>query len=227
MSDPTPGPSLPSHLEEAHRRLAAGAAQILPDGGLAEKLAIADRESRSLRVKHGIDPSGTELTIGHAVVLRKLRQFQDLGHLVVLVVGDFTGMVGDPERAVGHPQAADRGTDRGQLGDLPRPAHAGPGSGSHRGTPQQRMAGRHDSGRCGSRDVRAHGGATARAGRLRQAVRRAPADLAVGVPVPLPAGIRLRRRSTPTSSWAAPTRPTTCWSPGTCSVRTVNRSRWC
>jgi tyrosyl-tRNA synthetase len=93
VSDPS---ALPSHLEEAHRRLAAGAAQILPEGGLAEKLAAADRAGRPLRVKHGIDPSGTELTIGHAVVLRKLRQFQDLGHLVVLVVGDFTGMVGDP-----------------------------------------------------------------------------------------------------------------------------------
>jgi tyrosyl-tRNA synthetase len=102
VSDPT----LPSHLREAHRRLAAGAAQILPEGGLAEKLALADREQRPLRVKHGIDPSGTDLTIGHAVVLRKLRQFQDLGHLVVLVVGDFTGMVGDP---------SERSTTRRQL----------------------------------------------------------------------------------------------------------------
>lgn len=72
--------------------LSAGAAAVLPDGALAAKLALR----RPLRVKLGIDPSGTELTLGHAVVLRKLRQFQDLGHRAVLIVGDFTGMVGDP-----------------------------------------------------------------------------------------------------------------------------------
>ena len=55
-----------------------------------------DREGRPLRVKLGIDPSGTDLTLGHAVVLRKLRQFQDFGHTAVLVVGGFTGQVGDP-----------------------------------------------------------------------------------------------------------------------------------
>jgi len=69
---------------------------VLPEGGLAAKLLDAERERRPLRVKFGIDPSGAELTIGHAVPLRKLRQFQDHGHLAVLIVGDFTGMVGDP-----------------------------------------------------------------------------------------------------------------------------------
>ena len=77
-------------------RLTAGTAQVLPADGLAERLAVAARERRPLRVKFGIDPSGSELTLGHAVVLRKLREFQDLGHLAVLIVGDFTGMVGDP-----------------------------------------------------------------------------------------------------------------------------------
>jgi tyrosyl-tRNA synthetase len=87
---------LPPHLREAHEILASGAAQILPADGLVERLLAADREKRPLRVKLGIDPSGTDLTLGHAVVLRKLRQFQDLGHVAVLVVGGFTGQVGDP-----------------------------------------------------------------------------------------------------------------------------------
>jgi tyrosyl-tRNA synthetase len=87
---------LPPDLREAHEVLASGAAQILPSDGLAERLAAADREKRPLRVKLGIDPSGSDLTLGHAVVLRKLRQFQDLGHTAVLVVGGFTGQVGDP-----------------------------------------------------------------------------------------------------------------------------------
>ncbi|MDX6223294.1 MAG: tyrosyl-tRNA synthetase [Frankiales bacterium] len=76
--------------------LSAGAAQVLPAGSLGPRLAEAERAGRPLRVKLGIDPSGSELTLGHAVVLRKLRQFQDLGHLAVLIIGDFTGMVGDP-----------------------------------------------------------------------------------------------------------------------------------
>jgi tyrosyl-tRNA synthetase len=78
------------------RDLAVGAAQVIPEDGLAEKLRTAEREGRPLRVKLGIDPSGSDLTLGHAVVLRKLRQFQDAGHVAVLIVGDFTGQIGDP-----------------------------------------------------------------------------------------------------------------------------------
>jgi tyrosyl-tRNA synthetase len=81
---------------EAHEVLASGAAQILPADGLAERLLAARREHRPMRVKLGIDPSGSQLTLGHAVVLRKLRQFQRFGHVAVLVVGGFTGQVGDP-----------------------------------------------------------------------------------------------------------------------------------
>ena len=87
---------LPEDIKQAVEVLTSGAAQILPAGGLAERLLAARGESRPLRVKLGIDPSGAELTLGHAVVLRKLRQFQDFGHTAVLVVGGFTGQVGDP-----------------------------------------------------------------------------------------------------------------------------------
>jgi tyrosyl-tRNA synthetase len=87
---------LPPDLREAHEVLASGAAQILPRDGLAERLLTARKQGRPLRVKLGIDPSGADLTLGHAVVLRKLRQFQDFGHTAVLVVGGFTGQVGDP-----------------------------------------------------------------------------------------------------------------------------------
>ena len=88
--------AVPAELRETYTVLASGAAQILPADGLAERLVAADRAGRPLRVKLGIDPSGTDLTLGHAVVLRKLRQFQDAGHTAVLVVGGFTGQVGDP-----------------------------------------------------------------------------------------------------------------------------------
>jgi tyrosyl-tRNA synthetase len=95
-SESTRTPDLPPQLREAYAILASGAAQILPVDGLAERLLAAEREQRPLRVKFGIDPSGVQLTLGHAVVLRKLRQFQDFGHTAVLVVGGFTGQVGDP-----------------------------------------------------------------------------------------------------------------------------------
>ena len=88
--------ALPDHLRDAYEVLAAGAAQILPADGLAERLLAADKQGRPLRVKFGIDPSGTDLTLGHAVILRKLRQFQDFGHTAVLIVGGFTAQVGDP-----------------------------------------------------------------------------------------------------------------------------------
>ena len=76
--------------------LTRGAEHIVPEGGLEEKLGLAQKENRQLRVKLGVDPSSTDLHIGHAVVLRKMRDFQDAGHKVVLIIGDFTAMIGDP-----------------------------------------------------------------------------------------------------------------------------------
>jgi len=73
-------------------RLLSGAADVIREEDLRAKLALG----RPLRVKLGIDPSRPDLHLGHAVVLRKLRQFQDLGHIAVLIIGDFTGRVGDP-----------------------------------------------------------------------------------------------------------------------------------
>jgi len=72
--------------------LASDAAEIVPEGALREKLALG----RPLRVKLGLDPTAPAVTLGWAVVLRKLRQFQDAGHTAVLIVGDFTARVGDP-----------------------------------------------------------------------------------------------------------------------------------
>jgi tyrosyl-tRNA synthetase len=71
-------------------------AAVIPSEELAVKLERAVGEDRPLRVKLGIDPSRPDLHLGHAVVLRKLMEFQDLGHVPVLIIGDFTGLVGDP-----------------------------------------------------------------------------------------------------------------------------------
>jgi tyrosyl-tRNA synthetase len=76
--------------------LARGAVDDLPRGALRERLESVRAEGRPLRVKWGIDPTAADIHLGHAVVLRKLREFQDAGHRVVLIIGDFTARVGDP-----------------------------------------------------------------------------------------------------------------------------------
>lgn len=78
--------------EEALALLKRGAEEIVPEEELLAKL----KEGRPLTVKLGADPTRPDLHLGHAVVLRKMRQFQELGHKVVLIIGDFTGMIGDP-----------------------------------------------------------------------------------------------------------------------------------
>ena len=76
--------------------LTRNAVDALPQGGLERKLVEAEREGRQLRAKLGLDPTAADIHLGHTVVLQKLREFQDLGHKVVLIVGDFTARVGDP-----------------------------------------------------------------------------------------------------------------------------------
>lgn len=77
-------------------RLSHGAAIINPAHGLKEKLALAAKENRPLRVKFGCDPTAPDLHLGHAVVFRKLREFQEAGHTVVFIIGDGTTLIGDP-----------------------------------------------------------------------------------------------------------------------------------
>jgi tyrosyl-tRNA synthetase len=90
------GPAVDAAVGREAQRLARGSVDSLPEGALAQKLALARAEGRPLRVKLGIDPTAPDIHLGHAVVLRKLREFQDAGHLVVLIVGDYTARVGDP-----------------------------------------------------------------------------------------------------------------------------------
>src|ERR1041384_1374275 len=87
--------------DEALAALKTGAAQIISEAELREKLSLG----RPLRVKLGVDPTSADLHLGHTLVLRKLRQFQDLGHEAILIIGDFTAMIGDPSgRSVTRPQ---------------------------------------------------------------------------------------------------------------------------
>ena len=73
-----------------------GAADIIVEAELAQKLERARRSRTPLKVKLGLDPTAPDLHLGHTVVLRKLKDFQDLGHQIIVIIGDFTGMIGDP-----------------------------------------------------------------------------------------------------------------------------------
>jgi tyrosyl-tRNA synthetase len=73
-----------------------GVTEIIPEAELIEKLEKSYKTGKPLRIKLGCDPTRPDLHLGHSVILRKLRQFQDLGHHAILIIGDFTGMIGDP-----------------------------------------------------------------------------------------------------------------------------------
>lgn len=81
---------------ETTQKLKENVAIFLPENGLKEKLDQAEKENRKLIIKLGFDPTAPDLHLGHAVVLKKLKQFQDLGHQIVIVVGSFTARIGDP-----------------------------------------------------------------------------------------------------------------------------------
>lgn len=83
-------------IEEQVRIITKGVDTIVHEEELAKKLKKAEEEGRSLVIKLGLDPSAPDIHLGHAVVLRKIKQMQDLGHKAVIIIGDFTGKIGDP-----------------------------------------------------------------------------------------------------------------------------------
>jgi tyrosyl-tRNA synthetase len=106
MQTPSPKPAISANiLAEAKRQhaiLAHGTAAVYPEkgvhgpDGLFDKLVLALREKRPLKVKFGMDPTAPDLHLGHALILRKLREFQDLGHVIQPLIGDYTTRIGDP-----------------------------------------------------------------------------------------------------------------------------------
>jgi len=91
---PPEGPILPVHEQMA--RIRRGAAEIIVESELSAKLDRSLRTATPLKIKLGLDPTAPDLHLGHTVVLHKLRDFQELGHQVIIIIGDFTGMIGDP-----------------------------------------------------------------------------------------------------------------------------------
>src|SRR5579864_5045737 len=83
-------------IDEQLTYIKKGSAEIVKEPELREKLAKSHAAGKPLRVKAGFDPTAPDLHLGHTVLLRKLKHFQDLGHTVIFLIGDFTGMIGDP-----------------------------------------------------------------------------------------------------------------------------------
>lgn len=88
--------SIKAEVERQLKIIKRHAVDVLPEDELIKKLEKSIKEGRPLKVKLGVDPTAPDLHLGHAVVLRKLRDFQDLGHTAILLIGDYTGLIGDP-----------------------------------------------------------------------------------------------------------------------------------
>jgi tyrosyl-tRNA synthetase len=83
-------------VEQQLEYLKKGLAEVIPEADLRERLTLSHKENRPLRVKAGFDPTAPDLHLGHTVLLRKMKHFQDLGHTVIFLIGDMTGLIGDP-----------------------------------------------------------------------------------------------------------------------------------
>ncbi|MFL6299554.1 MAG: tyrosine--tRNA ligase, partial [Terriglobales bacterium] len=83
-------------VDEQLAYIKKGSAEIIREAELREKLEKSRAAGKPLRVKAGFDPTAPDLHLGHTVLIRKLKHFQDLGHTVIFLIGDFTGLIGDP-----------------------------------------------------------------------------------------------------------------------------------
>jgi len=83
-------------VEEQLAVIRRGVEKIVPEEELAKKLEESRNTGTPLRVKYGIDPTGIDLHLGHTVPMRKMQQFQELGHQAVIIIGNYTALVGDP-----------------------------------------------------------------------------------------------------------------------------------
>jgi tyrosyl-tRNA synthetase len=100
-------------VDEQLAYIKKGAAEIIRESDLRERLENSRKSGKPLRVKAGFDPTAPDLHLGHTVLLRKLKHFQDMGHTVIFLIGDFTGMIGDPTgRSVTRPPLTREDIDR-------------------------------------------------------------------------------------------------------------------
>ena len=208
--------------EEQLHIIASGAAQIVPEAALLEKL----KRGKPLNIKLGVDPTAPDIHLGHAVPLRKLRQFQDLGHGVTLIIGDGTALIGDP---------SGRNSTRPQLTSEQIKANAQTYvDQAFKILDPEKTTLRYNSEWLLSLDMEGlleagqqlHGGAHPRARRLPQPLHLEPRPSACTSSFTRSCRPTTRSSSRPTWSWEAPTSCSTC-SPDASSWRRWAWSRRC
>ena len=96
MTENSDSPEVVRELQQQLKIISRGTVDMLPNGEFETRLRESIKNNKPLRVKQGFDPTAPDIHVGHTVGIRKLKQFQDLGHQIVLIVGDYTSMVGDP-----------------------------------------------------------------------------------------------------------------------------------
>ena len=137
-------------LAQQMELLLKGCVDVVRPEDLEARLVAAGREGRPLTVKVGFDPSAPDLHLGHTVVIRKMRHFQQLGHRVVFLIGDFTGMIGDPTGKKSTRPQLTRDADRGQRRDLQAADLQAPRSATRRSSTSTRAGWARSRARSGS-----------------------------------------------------------------------------
>ena len=207
--------------------LQKGAAEIIRVSDLRERLEESRKTGRPLRVKAGFDPTAPDLHLGHTVLMRKLRHFQQLGHTVIFLVGDFTSLIGDPtgrnvtRKPLTREQIDENAeTYKEQVFKI---------------LDEKATEVRYNSRVAGQAGLRGHdpadgalyGEPDAGARRVSQALPGRAADQPARAAVPGDAGVRLGVRWSATWSWAGPTRSSTCCAGASCSGTTGRSRRSC
>ncbi len=105
LDQQTDSPAVTAEFERQWKEISRGTVDLLPYGEFEKRVKRSIRENQPLRIKQGFDPTAPDIHLGHTIGIRKLRQFQDLGHQIILIVGDYTALIGDPSgRSATRPQ---------------------------------------------------------------------------------------------------------------------------
>ena len=105
LDQQTDSPAVTAEFERQWKEISRGTVELLPHGEFEERVKRSIRDNKPLRIKQGFDPTAPDIHLGHTIGIRKLKQFQELGHKIVLIVGDYTALIGDPSgRSATRPQ---------------------------------------------------------------------------------------------------------------------------
>ena len=195
-------------IDEQLAYLTKGCVDVVRAGGTARQTRAVRKTGKPLMVKVGFDPTAPDLHLGHTVLIRKMKHFQDLGHRVIFLVGDFTGLIGDPTGTIEDASAADARGDRRRTRRRTR-RRSSRSSIRDKTVVRFNCAGWSRSAWLGDAGGAYNVAQMLERERLQVALRHRQADRHPRVPLPARAGLRLGVSRSATSRWAAPTSSST------------------